>query len=90
MNRLPSLPTLGQFLAAAKNQGCDIRSMRGRTVVENPRVGIPVPIPQMAESETLTQFMTEYLSRMLQVDGFAVDYSTLVRPDWKPTSSEES
>ena len=48
--RLPILPTLGQFLAAAKTQGCEVRIHRGRTIVENPKVGIPVPLPPLQEN----------------------------------------
>lgn len=88
--RLPSLPTLGQFLAAAKAQGCEVRSYRGRTIVENPKVGIPVPLPPIQENEQLTQFMTEYLSRILQVDGFDLNIATLVNREWKPGPGEEN
>jgi hypothetical protein len=76
--------------AAARAQGCDVRTHRGRTIVENPAVGIPVPLPEMAENEPLTQFMTEYLCRILQVEGFMADQSQLVSRDWKPTPSEET
>jgi hypothetical protein len=88
--RLPRLPTLGQFLAAARAQGCDVRTYRGRIIVENKAVGIPVTVPTMQENEQLTQFITEYLCRFTQVKGFTVDSETIGRPEWKPTSDEES
>ena len=87
---LPKLPTLRQFLAAAQSQGCDVRQYRARTIVENPRIGIPVVIPQMHENEQLTQFLTEYLSRILQVQGFTVDETTLLRQDWVPSTGEKT
>ena len=86
--RLPILPTLAQFLAAAKSQGCDVRVYRGRTVVENPNVGIPVPIPPMAENEHLTQFMTEYLCRILRVEGFI--FEPMRNQQWIPDDEEET
>jgi hypothetical protein len=90
MPRLPRRPKVRQFLTAAKAQGCDVRTHRGRTIIENPAVGIPVPLPEMAENEPLTQFMTEYLCRILQVEGFITEQSELARPDWRPTPGEET
>jgi hypothetical protein len=58
--------------------------------VENPVVGIPVAIPPMAENEALTQFFTEYLCRLLRVDGFGVDREPAGNKDFIPTIEEES
>jgi hypothetical protein len=88
--RLPFLPTLAQFLEAAKAQGCTVRLYKGRTVVENPQVGIPVAIPPMAENEALTQFLTEYFCRLLRIGGFGVDPSPSVKGDFTPSIGEES
>lgn len=88
MGRFPHLPTWREFLAAAQAQGCQIRQVKGRIVVENPAVGIPVPLPPHHDSDTLTQFMTEYLCRLLKIDGFGMDPNPV--PAWKPTSPEET
>lgn len=88
MARFPHLPTWKEFLGAARAQGCDIRQYRGRMIVENPEVGIPVPLPPHQENETITQFMTEYLCRMLKVDGFGMDPPA--NPTWKPSGSEQN
>jgi hypothetical protein len=87
MGRFPYLPTWKEFLAAAQAQGCSIRTYKGRVIVENPVVGIPVPLPPYHENETLTQFMTEYLCRLLKVDGFSMDLGSA--PNWRPSEPEQ-
>ena len=87
--KLPRLPTLTEFLAATKGQGCTVRDFKNRIVVENQTTGIAVIIPPMDPSSSLTQFMTEYLCRLLGVDGFIVD-NPRMPPDWSPTPEEEA
>jgi hypothetical protein len=74
--RLPYLPTLAQFLDAAKREGCDVRTINGRIVIENPANGIPVPVPKhLNYTDQLTQHTTEYLARNARIPGFNFDYS---------------
>jgi hypothetical protein len=86
--RLPWLPTFAQFLDAARREGCIERTVRGRLVLENPKLKLPVVVKPMQPNEQLTQFYAEYLCRMLGVTGFSFDHPT--NPDWGPTDEEQT
>lgn len=58
--------------------------------MENPSLGIPVPLPPFYEADRMTQFMVEYLCRFLDVKGFEIDISGMVSENWRPTPPEES
>ncbi len=90
--RLPFLPTLAQFLDAAKREGCTVRTARDRIILENPNVGIPVPVPaHLAYNDRLTQHLTEYMARNLRVPGFSYDYTgPETNEDYRPSDDEET
>jgi hypothetical protein len=44
------------------------------------RIVIPVALPPLNEADMMSQFMIEYLSRILGVQGFDVDMSGMLRP----------
>ncbi|PYF04066.1 hypothetical protein BJ122_10444 [Rhodopseudomonas faecalis] len=86
--RLPSLPTLAQFLDEARRIGCKQRFVRGRLVLEHPSGNTSVVVKRMLPTEQLTQFYTEYLSRILGVTKFVGVREP--RPNWVPSSDEEN
>lgn len=88
-SRLPALPTLEEFLKAARDIGCTEKTIRGRQVIENPKLQIPVVLKQMSKNERLTQFYAEYLSRVLGVSGFSAE-EFRGSPKWRPSDPEQS
>lgn len=86
--RLPTLPTLAQFLDEARRIGCKERVVRGRLVLEHPSRKTSVVVKRMLPTEQLTQFYTEYLSRILGVTKFTGLPET--QPNWTPSSDEEN
>jgi hypothetical protein len=88
--RLPHLPTLGEFLAAAESQGCSVCVFRERFIVHDPTGKVMVVINLKNKGEQLTQFLTESYCRTLGVSGFTTDDRDKSSPGWRPTPDEET
>lgn len=88
--RLPRLPTLGEFLAAAENQGCSVCLFKERYIVHDPAGKVFVVINLKNKTDYLTQFLTEHYCRVLGVSGFTVNEYNKRSSDWKPTTDEET
>jgi hypothetical protein len=86
--RLPWLPTFAQFLVEARKVGCTERMVRGRLVLENPELKLPVVVKPMQPNEQITQFYCEYLCRMLGVTAFSFDHPSA--SGWEPSAEEQS